>query len=285
MVTYRVRIFSLFAVALLLTSLSYAQQQTSPPSTRAEALTNADVLKMVEAKLGDDLIVSKIKSSSGDFDTSIDAILKLKAAGASDAVIHAMVEASPATRPVLKEAGAKEPAPDPNDPKSPHASGLYWKPTSGPDKRVVKLEPSTYSQGKAGPGFFKMTWKIVIKGDRAALRITEAAPEFWFYFATGGEAFSSSGPSSPDDFVLARLEKKSKERELVVGQGGMTGMKAGVRSQDTIALESKQVATGIYQARASRPLEPGEYAFLRAGVTMESLSSGKLFDFGIERAK
>jgi hypothetical protein len=285
MLRFSVRIFSLFGVALLLASLSYAQQPTSPPATRAEALTNSDVLKMVEAKLTDDLIIGKIKSSPSDFDTSIDAILKLKAAGASDAIIHAMVEARPTAKAVVKEAVAKEPAPDPNDPKSPHASGLYWKPTSGPDKRVVKLEASTYSQGKAGPGFFKMTWKIVIKGDRAALRITEPAPEFWFYFATGGEAFASSGPSNPDDFVLARLEKKSKERELAVGQGGMTGMKAGVRSQDTIALESKQVAPGIYQARASRPLEPGEYAFVRAGVTMESASSGKLFDFGIERAK
>src|SRR5229473_2766685 len=160
MLKHAEQILCVLIVTLVVVFLSYAQQPASASLAKPEALTNSDVLKMIEAKLADDLIVSKIKSSPGDFDTSIDAILKLKAAGASDAVIHAMVEASPVTRPVLKEAAAKESAPDPNDPKSPHASGLYWKPTSGPDKRVVKLEPSTYSQGKAGPGFFKMTWKI-----------------------------------------------------------------------------------------------------------------------------
>ncbi len=66
----------------------------SAPATQAaqkpvNGLTNADVIRMVEAKLGDDLIISKIKSSASDFDTSIDAILKLKAAGVGEAVIRA----------------------------------------------------------------------------------------------------------------------------------------------------------------------------------------------------
>jgi len=53
---------------------------------------------LAEAKLGDDLIISKIKTSASDFDTSIDAILKLKAAGLSEAIIRAMVEAGAAGR-------------------------------------------------------------------------------------------------------------------------------------------------------------------------------------------
>jgi len=280
------QILSLLIVTLVVAFLSHAQQATSASLAKPEALTNSDVLKMVEAKLADDLIISKIKTSTCNFDTSIDAILKLKAAGASDAVIRAMVDASPTTKAVVKEASAKEPAPDPNNPMSPHPIGIYWKTNQGADKRLVRLEPFTYSQGRCGPGVFKMTCKIVINGERAALRITEAAPEFWFYFATEKEAFSSSGPSSTDDFVLAKLEKKSKERQLFVGQGGgFTGIKMGVRSQDKVAVESKQIAPGIYQARPIRPLEPGEYAFMRAAVTMESASSGKLFDFGVDRAQ
>lgn len=286
-----------FFVPILIVVLASAVSAQTPPaatsgSINSDVLTNADILKMVEAKLGDDIIIGKIKSSPGNFDTSIDAVLKLKAAGVSDAVIRAIVEASPPAKPAVREASAKEPAPDPNDPMSPHASGIYWKPTQAAEKRMVKLEPYTYSQGKSTgmfgaamtAGLSKMKWKIVIKGDRAALRITEAAPEFWFYFGTGGEAFSS-GPSTPDDFALTRLEKKGKDRELVVGKSGLTGMSAGTRSQDTVALETKQVAPGIYQGRPNRPLEPGEYAFMRAGVTMENLASGKLFDFGVDRAK
>jgi hypothetical protein len=104
MLKHAEQILSLLIVTLVVAFLSYAQQPASAPLAKPEALTNSDVLKMVEAKLGDDLIVSKIRSSPGDFDTSIDAILKLKAAGASDAVIHAMAEASPTAKTVVKEA-------------------------------------------------------------------------------------------------------------------------------------------------------------------------------------
>jgi hypothetical protein len=44
--------------------LDGAQSQGSTP------LTNDDVVKMVQAKLGDDVVIAKIKSSACKFDTS-----------------------------------------------------------------------------------------------------------------------------------------------------------------------------------------------------------------------
>src|SRR5713226_5512187 len=240
------RPISLFSVPILVIALASAFLAQTPPAATfnstsgSDVLTNADIPKMVESKLGDEIIISKIRSTPNNFDTSIDAVLKLKATGVSDAVIHAMVEASSANKVAAKEAPAKQTPPDPNDPMSPHASGIYWKTAQGTEKRMVRIEPSTYSQGKTSLGFAKMKWKIVINGNSAALRITEAAPEFWFYFGTGREAFSS-GPSSPDDFALVRLERKDKDRELVVGQSGMTGMSAGMRSKDTIDRKSTRL--------------------------------------------
>jgi hypothetical protein len=106
--------FLLLPLALIFAFTPHISAQAPPTtaSNASEVLTNADILRMVEAKLGDDIIIAKIKGSPSNFDTSIDAILKLKAAGASDAVIHAMVDASPAPKPVVKEAAAKEPASD-----------------------------------------------------------------------------------------------------------------------------------------------------------------------------
>ncbi len=256
-------------------------------------LTNENVLRMVKAGFEQSMIVKAIEANDTDFDVSVEALMDLKNAGVSQPIIEAMLAAEAkkkAPDPTVKPANA--PPPDPNDPMSPHASGIYWKSTQGAEKPMVRLEPSTYSKGKTSGmfgaamsmGISKVKWKIVINGDRAALRIAEATPEFWFYFGTGQEAFSA-GPASPDDFPLVRVEKKGKDRELIVGQTGLAGTSAGTRSQDTLALESKQVAPGIYQVRPSRALEPGEYAFMRAGVTMENLASGKLFDFGIDRAK
>ena len=96
MVIYSFRIFSLLAFALLLTSSGYGQEATSQPAASSQVMTNGDVERMVEAKLANDTIISKIKTSTCNFDTSIDAMLKLKAAGVSDAVIQAMVEAGAA---------------------------------------------------------------------------------------------------------------------------------------------------------------------------------------------
>jgi hypothetical protein len=66
----------------------------APPTDNgsSEALTNADVIRMVEAKLPDGVIVSKIKGSACKLDTSTDALIKLKQAGASDTVLQAVTE-------------------------------------------------------------------------------------------------------------------------------------------------------------------------------------------------
>ena len=79
---------------VLATALTIVLAFALQVSGQSEVLTNADVMRMMEAKLTDDLIVSKIKASTCSCDTSVDAILKLKNAGVSDTVIQAMVTAT-----------------------------------------------------------------------------------------------------------------------------------------------------------------------------------------------
>jgi len=63
-----------------------------PPAAPPELLTNADIVRMVEGKIPDAIIIAKIRASNCKFDTSVDGLLKLKQAGVSDALIQAMVE-------------------------------------------------------------------------------------------------------------------------------------------------------------------------------------------------
>ncbi len=65
----------------------------TPPTQSApqQPLTNADVLRMVEAKLAPEVIVEKIKSSPCDFDTSPEALRGLKDAGIPDALLLVLV--------------------------------------------------------------------------------------------------------------------------------------------------------------------------------------------------
>jgi tetratricopeptide (TPR) repeat protein len=79
--------------------------QSSPAS-----LTNDEIVKLVQAKLGDGIIISTIKSATSSFDTSINGMVKLKEAGVSDSVIQAMRDAQEAAKDATP--ATQEPLPE-----------------------------------------------------------------------------------------------------------------------------------------------------------------------------
>jgi len=184
---------------------------------------------------------------------------------------------------------------DPNDPLQPHDPGIYWLATKNGNREMVSLEPSVYSQGKTGSlftsamtyGLARSKWKAVVRSPRAVLRIKENQPQFWFYFEVTSHTLSYSGffapASSPNEFILARMEQKKNERELVVAEMGASGMSVGTRAEDTVPIQFEKVAPGVYKVVPGRPLGPGEYCFFYGGTSMAWGAGGaKLFDFGIE---
>jgi hypothetical protein len=82
---------------LCLSLLSIFPLATTAVPQQAEALpiplTNKDILDMFTAKLGDEVIISKINSSRCHFDTVPSMLGELKHNGVSDAVIRVMIEA------------------------------------------------------------------------------------------------------------------------------------------------------------------------------------------------
>ncbi len=79
--------------------------QPPTPPEQPGVLTNSDIFKLAKVKLRDDIVISKIKSSPCSFDTSVDALVKLKEAGVSDPVIQAMQEATVPPLPPLDVTG------------------------------------------------------------------------------------------------------------------------------------------------------------------------------------
>lgn len=61
-------------------------------STARKPITVEQVLQMVAAKLPDDVIITSIQNSGTRFDMAPEVLIKLKSAGASDAVIRAMTK-------------------------------------------------------------------------------------------------------------------------------------------------------------------------------------------------
>ncbi|HEX8722893.1 MAG TPA: hypothetical protein VF736_19900 [Pyrinomonadaceae bacterium] len=80
------------AAKIVQPSAAQAQgRQPAQPTQPAAPLTNADVLKMVEAKVVPEVVVEKIKASPCDFDTSPEGLGRLKEAGVPDALLLVMV--------------------------------------------------------------------------------------------------------------------------------------------------------------------------------------------------
>ena len=70
-----------------------ASRQQAAATEAAALLTNDDILKMAKVKMPDAIIITKLKTSKCRFDLKTDALVQLKSAGVSDAVIVAMMEA------------------------------------------------------------------------------------------------------------------------------------------------------------------------------------------------
>ncbi|HEV2352240.1 MAG TPA: hypothetical protein VG028_20595 [Terriglobia bacterium] len=260
-------------------------------TTSTTALTNDDVIKMVQAKLPDGVIVAKIKSSACGFDTGTDALIKLKQEGVSEPVLAAMAGcASPApvgTPPAL------------NDPDADHPSGIYYLQQRPNGPSMTELEPTVYSGGKSGGfwktrmtyGIAKSKWTSVVHGGRAALRITEARPTFYFYFDVKNSGLSTSGTwgmgaSSADEFLLAKMEEKKDEREVIMGQVNAFGASMGTSSKEVISFDAQKIRPGVYKVQPRTDLDSGEYCFYYGGSAQAmGATGGKLFDFGINPAE
>ncbi|HEX8087948.1 MAG TPA: hypothetical protein VF762_03800, partial [Blastocatellia bacterium] len=140
---------------LILINLSLCTQVFSNQQSNPETLTNDTIIMMTAGGLSASIIVNKIKTSKSNFNLTTAELLRLKQAKVADEVINAMMQSSPSITPNM-------PAPDsgnstyvnPNDPAAPHEPGVYVVQESNGKQQMVQLEASVYSQAKSG-GFLK----------------------------------------------------------------------------------------------------------------------------------
>jgi hypothetical protein len=87
-------------------------------------MNNDSVIKLTKAGFSEDVIVTSINRSPGNYDTSVDGMIALKTAGVGNKVVQAMI------------AKGAEPTPPPPPPAAPPAPGANFvaasTPTSGP---------------------------------------------------------------------------------------------------------------------------------------------------------
>jgi hypothetical protein len=140
------------------------------PATASPAkpgLTVDGVISMVQAGLSDDLIIEKIHKSGQSFDLSADDMVRLKNAKASDGVIKAMLEASPAAATATSNTASPSPTA-----ASPSASSPV-QPASPPPTNAAS-DNSAKPKSKSGIGSVFQGTSDIMHGrsviDRVGLR-------------------------------------------------------------------------------------------------------------------
>ncbi len=128
-----------------------------------QALTNADIVKMMKAGLPESVILREIRMSNTDFATSPAALIELKKQGASERILHAVLDS---------QMGASQPEPEPR--ATPRvvaqvaAPGLHHLPNFEAGMRInstttakVSMSHNRIQVEHSGVPVFDLTWKEI----------------------------------------------------------------------------------------------------------------------------
>ena len=258
-----------------------------PVSAKSTKMTNADVISLASAGLGDDVILAKIKAAPAtDFDTSVDGLKALKAGGVSSPVIRYMIDPSAApvaaAPPAPVEAKpAVAAAPNPDDPATVHPPGIYMLATAKDGKvHLEKLDHINPKQTKTSGTFLSgMTYgitkahvKVAVDGAKANVETTDTNPIFYAYIPEV-ESFNGAAQNIRD-FDLIKLDPKATTREVNTATISPWGSSSGTDQKAKQGFTPEPVKTGIYKMTLLQPLPAGQYAF-------QTQNYGALFDFGV----
>lgn len=182
---------------------------------------------------------------------------------------------------------------DPNNPKDMHDPGIYYCKKTGENVEMIRIDPSIYSQNKSKGavamsltyGIAKLKTTVTLDGKTSRLQLSENNPEFYIYFdvsnnqpnGTGEWWFSTA--SSPNEFLLVKLEQNRKTREVVTGSANIMGSSIGVDDNNKANFKVEKLKKGIFRIYFDKPLQ-GEYCFMYAGSIPTGFTSlDKVYDF------
>jgi hypothetical protein len=239
-----------FAVFLtLLSTVAFSQQP----------MTNDEVLKLVKAGMGDDLIVNMINARPGAYSLSADEMIVLKTGGVSDKVMSAML---------LKTSGlSASPAPAASSAGPVHEIGVYYNKAgvwTEVEPEVINFKSGGVLKSMATDGIIKGDTNGNIKGAHSKLDLK--TPVELLIYAPEGVAAT--------EYQLLLLHSQSNSREFRTVTGGVFH-KSGGASRDSIEFEAKKIAARTFAITLSA-VKGGEYGLLPPSAGDSTGSSGRL---------
>ena len=262
------------------------KKSTSPSSAVATpqkpSLTIEDVMKMVEAKVPESIIVAKVKKNETPFDLNPDQLIALKKAGGSDDMIEVLMDPARVWSPPPAPASAR---PSETTSSAPPLGSSAAQATLYPSEIGVYAKKSnTWAEvlpevvnWKTGGVLKSIGTAGIVKGDinghiegPTSHNLVKTPLEFLIY-APEGVAIT--------EYQFLRLRANKDSREFRTVTGGVLHVKGGA-TRDLVPFESKKLAPRMYQVILPTTVSTGEYGFLPPGAygSANSASSmGKIY--------
>lgn len=255
---------SIGLIALFFLTTTHCQAQTP----KAEILTNKNIVEITKAGLGNNIILSKINSSTCKFDVSTTALINLKKQGVPEPVIRAMIGKTNGNATVDQPAPPVQQAKASNLPVISQLNYVHY----NDNGKAIPLEKpmSKINNKKIGlGGFGGSEMRLEIDGATSAVKIAQAMVES-FVINTGGNL---------PDIVLFKLKGDKSKRYAVVGKLTPTGPKSG---DDMLPIEFTKLSDGMYGIKTGNKLDKGEYYFTSKPSINLSTSASDVYAFAIQ---
>lgn len=247
-------------------------------TARAESapLTNADVIKMIEAGLATSTIELTVRTAASDFDTSPTELIALSKAGVPQSVVEAMIAAD------ARGSAGNAPADGANRINPEEIVMVDGDTRHDMRYAVAQIRSAARAMGFGGVGTY-----AVLNGPKARLRITNRRPSF---------EIAVPGNAQPEGYLtLASFAtRRNDTREVSIG-GGYISYSTGIHRDRIIPTTGERLADqsgapegfSIYRITPDVDLAPGEYALVTYNSqvrVMGFFASGNdsYFDFGVD---
>jgi hypothetical protein len=267
-----------------------ASARTAPakPAGPQAPLTNTDVIRMVGSGLSESIVLTSVRHArQTNFDSSPDALIALRLAKVSDAVISAMLDRANTAPPVAvpvrvrtEDAGSSEPPPPPKRSSPTPAAGLpaevgVYVVVSGRhrevDPEIVNWRTGGFLKRMATAGLVGGHVNGWIANPRSKLQLSAPA-EFVFVTPEG---------TSITEYQLLRLYERDTRREFRVMSTSMVNAKSGAEN-NLVSFDSEKIAPRTYVVRVTG-LAPAEYGFLPPGMSGANMAAiGKIYTFTVQ---
>ena len=257
----------------ILLSVSLLGQEQASLKQRPGVLTVEDVVALVEADIGEDLVIEKLRQNATAFDLTVDQLLELKGAGVSSEIIKTMM--NPGIGPSASVTNASGVARDPRWPTEiPNELGIYMKingKTTYIEPEVVTWKVRGKLMGIATRGLAGIHRNGVVGGRTSRYHVSTPL-EVFIVLEEGVSA---------NEYRFVSMRQKGKQREFRIETAG--AINAGSADKNVVNFEAERVTARLYKVELAY-LNPGEYGFVPPGAALKGTqgSVGKVYGFGVE---